>query len=179
MTNYQNTLVALILFFSLLCGNVHSNEPDPKDVNAVTFTNIGENEQVTEDALTITIAGVSVAKDFMYSIPNLKSLSHINGVPGNEILECVGGVIQAMNNVLREMRKMENSFPSLNLGTDPLKNVVDVILSYNAICERALGDVDSTIKLMVQRKIEDVVLLSNDVMLRLSKLIIGGSKENP
>ena len=45
------------------------------------------------------------------------------------------------------------------------------LLIYNAICDHALEGVDGTIKLMVQRKIEDVALLTNDVILRVAKVV--------
>lgn len=66
---------------------------------------------------------------------------------------------------------MENSWPSMSWGTETLQNVMDVVLTYNVICDHALEGVDGTIKLMVQRKIEDVSLLTNDVILRVAKVV--------
>ena len=33
-----------------------------------------------------------------------------------------------------EVEKMENSWPSMSWGTKTLQNVMDVVLTYNAIC---------------------------------------------
>jgi hypothetical protein len=55
-------------------------------------------------------------------------------------------------------------------GTKTLQDGADVVLTYNAICDHALAGVDGTIKLMVKRKIEDVTMLTHDVILRVKKL---------
>lgn len=182
MSTNQNPSVALILLTSLillLCVTTcQASEPAPKD--AKTYSSIGQqDQQVAQDTITITIAEVGYAKAFLDSILKLRSLDDFNGEPGEQVLQCVGGVTVAMNNIVGELKKVEDSWPSLYWGTTrrSLENVVDEVLSYNVICERALENVvDGTIKLMVLRKLEEVVMLTNDVITRVAKLQLGSKK---
>jgi len=162
-------LVALVLLTSILCviSTRQANEPAPKS-SKVEYNN-GELEQQAQDAIITTVAELKYAKEFMEFIPRLKTLSNLNGEQGTQVVQCVGGLATAMNNVLMEVEKMENSWPSMSSGTKTLQNVMDVVLTYYVICDHALEGVDGTIKLMVQRKIEDVALLTNDVILRVAK----------
>ncbi|AES73502.1 putative pectinesterase inhibitor domain-containing protein [Medicago truncatula] len=168
---FQNPIVTFILLTSILCviSTRQANEPAPK--SSKTEDNIGELEQQAQDAIITTVAELKYAKEFMEFIPKLKTLANLNDEQGTQVDQCVGGLTTAMNNVLMEVEKMENSWPSMSWGTETLQNVMDVVLTYNVICDHALEGVDGTIKLMVQRKIEDVSLLTNDVILRVAKIV--------
>lgn len=160
----QNSFVALILITSLLCVTSQTNESSSSP--------IGILEQVAQDAINITIAEVSYAKAFMDLILNLKSIENVRGQPGDQVLQCVGGLSDGMSDVLCELKKLQqlDSGSSMYEGTRYLENMVDGVVSFNDICHHALEDVDETINLMVHRKLEDIVLLSNDVIFRVSKL---------
>lgn len=170
---HQSPLVALILLSSILCVISTSQfASEPASKFSKIESNVSELEQQAQDAIITTVAEVTYAKEFMDFIPNLKSLSNLNGERGDQVMKCVGGLTNAMNNVLMEVEKIENSLPTISWGTETLQNVVDVVLTYNAICDHALEGVDGTIKLMVLRKIDDVALLTGDVILRVAKLIL-------
>ncbi|KAK2392013.1 hypothetical protein QL285_065415 [Trifolium repens] len=164
----QIPLVAFILLTSILCviSTSRSNEPAPKS-SKIVYSNIGELEQQAQDALFTTNAELKYAKEFMDFIPKLKTLAKLKG---DQVGQCVGGLSNALNTVLKEIEKMENSWPSVSWGTKTLQDGADVVLTYNAICDHALKGVDGTIKLMVKRKIEDVTMLTHDVILRVKKL---------
>ncbi|KAJ1375766.1 Pectinesterase inhibitor domain [Sesbania bispinosa] len=169
MTN-QNPIVAFILLTSLLCATSQANEPAPKAASKTSSS--GKLEQVAEDAISITMSEISHAKAFLNSIPNLKSIENLKGERGDRVPQCVGGLTDAMKNVRSELGKLEDSWPNPNLkrGTKSLEDMVDGVSSYYVICKDALRNVDETIKIMVLRRIEDIVLLTNDVIFRVAKL---------
>ncbi|PNX92848.1 hypothetical protein L195_g015991 [Trifolium pratense] len=114
-----------------------------------------------------TDAELKYAKEFIDFIPKLKTIAKIKG---DQVDQCVGGLTNALNTILNEIEKMENSWPSVSWGTKPLHDGLHVVLTYKAICDHALEGVDGTIKLMVKRKIEDVTMLTHDVIHRVKKL---------
>ncbi|KAL5074486.1 hypothetical protein RYX36_013470, partial [Vicia faba] len=115
---------------------IRLNEPSKK--SSKMETNIGDLEhqyqQQAQDAIITTIAELTYAKEFMDFIPKLKTLATINSGLSDQVVQCVEGLSNAMNNILTEVEKMENYFPSVSWGTNTLQNVVDVVLTYNAIC---------------------------------------------
>ncbi|CAL5204929.1 unnamed protein product [Lathyrus oleraceus] len=169
-------LIAFILLASISCVTSTSRLNEPTSKSSKMETNIGDLEQQyqqqAQDAIITTIAEVTYAKEFMDFISKLKTLATLNGGLSDQVVQCVGGLSNVMNNVLIEVEKMENALPSVSWGTETLQNVVEVVLTYNAICGYALESVDGTIKLMVQRKIEDVAMLTNDVILRVAYLVV-------
>ena len=161
----QNPFVALILITSLLCVTAQSNESASRPMAATSKKSISKLGQVALDAINISIAEISHAKHFIDSIPKLKSLGD---VPGGEVLECVGALTGGINDVLSELRKLE--LDSWYGGTWGLEKKVNSVVSFNDLCDFALADVDEIFKLMVHRKLEDIVLLTSDVIFRVSKL---------
>ncbi|KAK7283154.1 hypothetical protein RIF29_12482 [Crotalaria pallida] len=159
MAHQNPLLVALILLTSLLL--------------CVTSQT---NEQAAQDAIDITIAEVSRAKDFIGLIPNLRSIRNVRGVPSNKVVQCVGDISDGISNVLSELNKLRQlcsgSSSTFYGGTRYLESTVDSVVSFKHECHHALvdEDVDSTIRVMVLRKLDDIVLLTNDVIFRVSRL---------
>ncbi|KAE9603675.1 hypothetical protein Lal_00001928 [Lupinus albus] len=158
--------VLFIFITSLLCVTSQTNESPPWP--------IGELGRVAQDAISITICEVNHAKAFIDSIPNLKSLGYVEGVNGNQVLQCVGGLSDAMNNVLNELNKLQQLGVGSPIygGTRVLESMVNGVVSFSNMCHHALQEdyVDKTIRVMVHRKLEDIVLLTNDVIFRVSRL---------
>ncbi|CAL0305746.1 unnamed protein product [Lupinus luteus] len=170
----QNLLpfVSFIFITSLLCVTSQTTESPSWP--------LGELGRVAQDAISITICEVNHTKAFIDSIPNLKCLGYVGGVNSDQLLQCVGGLSDGMSNVLNELNKLQQfGVGSPFYGdTRVLESMVNGVMSFNAICHRALLEdyVDKTIKVMVHRKLEDIVLLTNDVIFRVSRLYFDTNK---
>lgn len=161
MANHTPFMALILLVSLLLCATGQANEPAPK-------SSIGKAEQIALDSIAITIAEATRAKAFLDSIPKLASLGNVISKPKNKDVQYLGGLSNAIKKVQIELQKVEDSLPNYN--TKSLEDIVNGVLSFNVVMDHALEDVDGTIKHMVLRKIEDIVLLTNDVIFHVALL---------
>lgn len=123
------------------------------------------------DAITLTVSEISNTQKFINTIPRLKTVE----MSPNEaaLVSCVVGLIDSLSNahcVLQRMRHLNQAtIPLIDSEVDSLKKaVVSRIASFNNVCQVGLKDVDRTIVVMLNRKLEDVMLLANSVINHVS-----------
>ena len=158
----QNHFMALLLLCLslLLCINGKANG------SAIS------KQDAAQDAITLAKAEAEHIKGFFTFIPQLNSLRNVQGEAGNELSQCVGGLVHGINNILMDLNNLERNFDSTSLYKDSrsLGDMLNDPKSFRHLCHHALKHVDTTIYLLIRRKLEDIVLLTNDVRLRVHQL---------
>lgn len=149
----------LVLISTILAVRAHDRE----DTDSVRLA--------ARDAITLTVSEISNTQKFINTIPRLKTVE----MSPNEaaLVSCVVGLIDSLSNahcVLQRMRHLNQAtIPLIDSEVDSLKKaVVSRIASFNNVCQVGLKDVDRTIVVMLNRKLEDVMLLANSVINHVS-----------
>ncbi|KAM0968020.1 hypothetical protein ACFX13_016753 [Malus domestica] len=153
-------LITLILSTVFVVGVVGSHYKDPKSERL---------RLEARDAITLTVNEVTNTRKFVNTIPRLKTLQTIDTPV---LVDCVVGLINDLSDtqsVLKRLRHL-NKHTSITTDANSLKNMVIHFGRFDNMCQAALRDVDRTILTMLSRKLDDVKLLSDDVIHKVSQL---------
>jgi hypothetical protein len=161
MATKNMLMIILVLISTILAVRAHDRE----DTDSVRLA--------ARDAITLTVSEISNTQKFINTIPRLKTVE----TSPNEaaLVSCVVGLIDSLSNahsVLQRMRHLNQAtIPLIDSDVDSLKKaVVSRIASFNNVCQLGLKDVDRTIVVMLNRKLEDVMLLANSVINHVSQV---------
>ncbi|PRQ27386.1 putative pectinesterase inhibitor domain-containing protein [Rosa chinensis] len=160
----KNMIMILVLVIStILAIGVVSAQ---KETNSMRLA--------ARDAITLAVSEISNTQKFINTIPRLKTVE--TAMPNEAALgSCVVGLIDSLSNahsVLQRMRHLNKAtLPFIDSDVDALMSaVVSRIASFNNVCQVGLKDVDKTIVLMLNRKLEDIMMLSNNVINHVSEI---------
>ncbi|KAJ7966335.1 hypothetical protein O6P43_015818 [Quillaja saponaria] len=163
----QNPFRSLVLL-TLLAFCVEGHNAQGSDSASKVLRSTQKLGLVAEDAITLATIEVANAKGLINAIPQLKTLK--GELPDNGVLHCVGGLNDGLIDVLNLLKGFgQLDSPSLVKDSNSLLDLVEDLASFNGLCHIALRDLEVTIKLLLSRRLQDIVLLTNDVVYRVNR----------
>ena len=128
-------------------------------------------------AITLAVREISNTQKFISSIPRLMTLETSTAMPDELALSsCVGGLIDSLSDAHSVLQRMRHDLNKATLhfidsDVDDLKSaVLSHIASFNNVCQVGLKDADHAIVQVLNRKLQDVMLLARNVITHVSDI---------
>jgi hypothetical protein len=172
------TQTFILLTFLLLGIAAHadnSNQPS-SSCSSSSSSSAGESQALAlaaeDDAITIGIGEVGYAKEFILLIPSLKGARRI--IADGDLHICVEGLINGLDNVGRTLHKLRVYMKTTRSDSDAhrLKDIFGHIIVSNNVCHAALNNADNFIVQTLDKKLENLGMVIDNVVSRVSQVSI-------
>nr|XP_011459053.1 PREDICTED: uncharacterized protein LOC105349869 [Fragaria vesca subsp. vesca] len=172
-TKTMNMFLVLVTSTVLAIGVVSAHEKT--DSMGLAHEKTDSMRLAARDAITLAVSEISNTQKFINTIPRLKTVETAAMPDETALVSCAVGLIDSLSNAhsaLQRMRHLNKATISfIDADVDAWKSaVLSRIASFNNVCQVGLKDVDKTIVVMLNRKLEDVMILASNVIKHVSDL---------
>ena len=169
----QTFILLTLLLLGIAAHADNSNQPSS---SCSSSSSARESQALAltaeDDAITIGISEVGYAKEFILLIPSLKGARRI--IADGDLHICVKGLINGLDNVGRTLHKLRVYMQTTRLDSDAqgLKDIFGHIIVYNNVCHAALNNADNFIVQILDKKLENLGMVIDNVVSRVSQVSI-------
>lgn len=167
----QTFILLTLLLLSVTAHAADSNQP--ASCSCSSSASADECRALAaEDAITIGIGEVGYTKEFILLIPRLKGATRIIAAAEGNLHICVEGLIEGLDNVRRTLHKLRvymKTTPSVS-DAHGLKDMVGHIIVSSNVCHAALNNADNLVVQILDKKLEDLGLVIDNVVSRVSQV---------
>ncbi|KAE8099895.1 hypothetical protein FH972_017839 [Carpinus fangiana] len=171
----QTFILLTLLLLGIAAHADNSNQPS-SSCSSSSSSSAGESQALAlaaeDDAITIGIGEVGYAKEFILLIPSLKGVRRI--IADGDLHICVEGLINGLDNVGRTLHKLRVYMKTTRSDLDAhrLKDIFGHIIVSNNVCHAALNNADNFIVQTLDKKLENVGMVIDNVVSRVSQVSI-------
>ncbi|CAH9058571.1 unnamed protein product [Cuscuta europaea] len=127
-----------------------------------------EPKLLAQDAIALGIQEVKAVKGFVGKLVNLKSLQFPENAVG--LSTCADGVAENLSELSSRLNRLRRAPLTVSYSWPPLKFALGRAVASADACRTAIGHVDAAFVDMLMRKLNDLSLILDDVVHRVSKL---------